>query len=184
MCALLPLAALLLAPAAWPADQKDAASPIVPRNPLTKGIPKGRGRQMGPPLINPGSPVARLYRATPEQRERALEKLPMRMQEQFRRQLERFDAMPKPQQQVLIRRAERYAALSTEQKAAVSGHMAALGKLPEDRRREIGIAIRRLQPLSEEERRKLVESEPFKARFSPDEQQIVIGLAEVMTPPN
>lgn len=184
MRALLPIAALLVAPAAWPADQKEASRPIVPRSPWTKGIPKGRQPQMGPPLINPGSPVARLYRASPEERERALEKLPMRMQEQFRRQLERFDAMPKAQQLVLIKRAEIYASLSPEQKAAVAGHMGALGKLPEDRRREIGIAIRRLQPLSDEDRRKLVESEAFKARFSADEQKIVIGLAEVMTPAN
>jgi hypothetical protein len=183
MRALLPLAVLLLAPAAWPADQKEAARPILPRKGFAKGIPKGAPK-MGPPLSNPGSPVARLYRASPEERERALEKLPFRMQEQFRRHLERFDAMPKPQQQVLIKRADRFAALSAEQKSAFAGHMAALAKLPEDRRREIGIAIRRLQPLSEEDRQRLVASEAFQGRFSADERNIVVGLAEVMTPPN
>jgi hypothetical protein len=184
MRALLLLVTLLIAPAAWPADQ-EATRPILPRRGMGKGIPKGaRGPQMGPPLSNPGSPVARLFRATPEQRERALEKLPWRMQEQFRRQLERFDAMPRSQQQVLIRRAERFAALSPEQKTAFSDHMAALGQLSEERRREIGMAIRRLQPLSEEERARIVASDAFKNRFSPDEQKIVIGLSDVMNPPN
>ena len=172
---------LLLASAALAADQKDAARPILPR----RGIPKagvGRGPQMGPPLSNPGSPVARLFRASPEERERALEKLPFRMQEQFRQQLARFDAMPKPQQEVLIRRAERYAALSAEEKALVTQHMAALTKLPEDRRREVGLAIRRMMPLTDDDRQRLIESEAFKARFSADEQKIVIGLAQVMMP--
>src|SRR4051812_26164667 len=113
----IPVALLLAAPAVFAADQKDAARPMVPR-----GIPEGgpKGPKVGPALSNPGSPVARLYRATPEERERALEKLPARMQEQFRQQLARFDAMPKAQQEVLIKRAERFASLSTEEKAAVA----------------------------------------------------------------
>jgi hypothetical protein len=133
-------------------------------------------------LSNPGSPVARLYRANAEERERALEKLPPRMQEQFRQQLARFDAMPKAQQEVLIKRAERFAALSSEEKAAVAQHMAALGKLPEDRRREVGQAIRRMLPLSDEERQRHVESDAFKEQFSADEQKIIVGLAHVMMP--
>ncbi len=176
---LLPVAVLLLAGASHAADQKDAASPILPR------LPKGLKReQIGPPLSNPGDPVARLYRASPEERERALEKLPFRMQQQFRNRLDRFDGMPKPQQQVLIRRAERYASLSAEQKATFLSFMEALRKLPQDRQREIGMAIRRMQPLSEEERQRLVGADAFKARFSADEQKIVTGLAEVMIPPN
>jgi hypothetical protein len=175
------ITACLLASIGRGADQKDAASPVVPR-----GIPNGGGNsrapKIGPPLSNPGSPVARLYRASPEERDRALEKLPPRMQEQFRQQLERFDAMPKQQQEILIRRAERFAALSQEQKALFIQQMDALRKLPEDRRREIGLAVRSFQPLSEEERRKVVGSETFRSRFSADEQKIITGLVEVMTP--
>jgi hypothetical protein len=171
-------AALLAGPAL---AQKDAASPIVPR----RGIPKApRLPKMGPPLSNPGSPVARLYRASQDERERALEKLPMKMQQQFRNQLARFDAMPKPQQEVAIRRAERFAAMSPEEKATVMRQMATLAKLKEERRREIGLAIRRMQPLSEEDRQKLTASDEFKARFSAEERQIVADLTHVMTPPN
>jgi uncharacterized protein HemY len=104
------------------------------------------------------------------------------MQEQFREQLARFDAMPKPQQEILIQRAERFAALSVEEKAAVAQHMQAMRQLPEDRRRELGLAIRRMQPLSPEERQKLIESDAFKSRFSADEQKIIVGLSQVMTP--
>ena len=181
---LLPFAVLLLGSASHAADQKDAVrNPVLPRKGLPKGLNK-RAEQIGPPLSNPGDPVARLYRASPEERERALEKLPFRMQQQFRSRLERFDAMPKPQQQVLIRRAERYASLSQEQKATFLSFMEALRKLPQDRLREIGLAIRRMQPLSEDERQRLVASDAFRSRFSTDEQKIVTGLVEVMIPPD
>lgn len=175
-----PVALLLAVSAAVAADQKDAARPVLPRKGIPKGMPKAP--KMGPPLSNPGSQVARLYRASPEERERALEKLPPRMQDQFRQQLARFDAMPKAQQDVLIQRAERFAALSTEEKAAVERLMQSLRQLPEDRRRELGLAIRRMQPLSAEERQKLIDSDEFKGRFSADEQKIVVGLSQVMTP--
>jgi hypothetical protein len=181
---LLPFAVLLLVPAGLAADQKDAArNPVLPRKGLPKGLNK-RADQIGPPLSNPGDPVASLYRASPEDRERALEKLPFRMQQQFRNRLDRFDAMPKPQQQVLIRRAERYASLSPEQKTTFMSYMDALRKLPQDRQREIGLAIRRMQPLAEDERQRLVAADAFKSRFSAEEQKIVTGLAEVMIPPN
>ena len=169
----------LLVSLGWAADQKDAAN--------SRAVPKaGNPRQpkMGPPLSNPGSPAARLYRATPEERERALEKLPPRMQAQLREQLQRFDAMPKPQQDILIRRAERFASLTLEQKANFASQMVALRKVPEERRRTIVLALRRLQPLSEDERQKLLNGENFQALFTPEEQKIVVGLAAVMIPPN
>jgi hypothetical protein len=181
MLRLLPIA--LLAIGGLRADQKDAARPLVPR-----GIPKAgkapRQPQMGPPLSNPGSPAARLYRATPEERDRALEKLPPKLAEQIRKQLDIFDKMPKPQQQVMIRRAERFAALSVEQKATFAQQMKALGQLEPERRREIGLALRRLQPLGDDDRRKWIGSEAFQSRFSADEQKIITGLAEVMIPSN
>ena len=82
-------------------------------------------------------------------------------------------AMPKPQQEVLIRRAERFAALSPEQKSVVVQQLQAWNHLPQERRGAIGLALRRLQPLSEEERRKVVNGDEFKSRFSPEEQKII-----------
>ena len=142
-----------------------------------------RKAPIGPPLLNPASPAARLYRATPEERDRALEKLPPRLQEQLRAQLERFDAMPKPQRDIVIRRAERYAALPPEQREAVRQQIVALRQLPQERRAAVGLALRRLQPLPEEQRLQTVNSDEFKSRFSAEEQKIIADLSEVMIPP-
>ncbi len=72
------------------------------------GVPQAR-RPMGPPLGNPANPAVRLYQASPEERERALEKLPPAMQEQIRKQLQRFDAMPPEQQRIIIAQNQRFA---------------------------------------------------------------------------
>ncbi len=180
---------LVLSTAGPAAEQKNAAKPAPPRpapvRPAPAPHPGGTPRQekIGPPLSNPASPAARLYRATPEERDRALEKLPPKMQEQIRTQLEAFDRMPKEQQQVFIRRAERFAALSPARKAEVIQQLQALNKLPQDRKREVAIALRRLQMLPDEDRRKLLESDAFKSRFSPEEQKMIADLSDGMLPP-
>jgi hypothetical protein len=192
----LQIGGLLLACAATglTADQRSSANSAAPASPpvrpapvqpapAPRPVPKAgipRQPKLGPPLSNPGSLAARLYRATPEERDRALEKLPLKMQELLRKQLADFDRMPKEQQQVWIRRAERFAALSPERKAQINGQLQALVKLPADRRREIGIALRRLIAVPEEDRRRILSSDEFKSRFSADEQKMIADLADVM----
>src|SRR5262245_38258701 len=102
---------LLLCAALGFADQ--AAKGAGALRPAFKGVPKGgipKAGSKGPRITNPASPAARLYRATPEQRERVLEKLPLNRQQQMRRELEWFDGLPKDQQEQVIRRSERLAA--------------------------------------------------------------------------
>jgi hypothetical protein len=184
---------LLCGAAGWTADQKNAgaAHPGVGKSAMPRNggrAPKGESPRLpkapiGPPLLNPASPAARLYRATPDERDRALEKLPPRLQQQLRAQLERFDAMPKAQREIVIRRAERYAALSPEDREIVRRQIVALRQLPQERRAAVGLALRRLQPMPEEQRLETVNSDEFKSRFSREEQKIIADLSEVMTPP-
>src|ERR1035438_3283787 len=57
-------------------------------------------------IFNPESVAARLMLATPQQRERALAKLPPERQTAIRKQLEWFDSLPKAQQDEQIRSEE------------------------------------------------------------------------------
>lgn len=163
-----------------PAPARPAPSP--PKNPAPKPAPP-KQPAIGPPLSNPASPAARLYRATPEQRERALEKLPQKMQEQLRIQLDAFDALPKDQQEVQIRRAERFAALGPKRQGEIRQQMVQWQKLPPDRRGAVSLALRRLAVMPETDRQKVISSEDFKSRFSENERKIVADLSEVMLPP-
>jgi hypothetical protein len=183
------LAALSLACiSAWAADQKDAAHnppPSRPRAAWPNGAVRnpGGGRNMGPGLTNPDNPVARLYRASPEERERALEKLPARMQEQFRTRLKWYDNLPPNQQRLVLNRTDRFDALPADRRAAIKAQFAALNKLPQERKAAIVRALRSLEVMPDEQRTKLLAGDEFKSRFSPEEQNIIADLSEVMLPP-
>src|SRR5689334_5288455 len=117
-------AILLLAAAPLVCAQVDKAvakpgggAPFRPGVP--KGTPKGaqaKGALKGPaPRIgNPLSPVAHLYKAPPEERDRVLEKVPFPLQKRMRLELEKFDQLPKEQREAMIRQTERFDALSDE----------------------------------------------------------------------
>jgi hypothetical protein len=188
------LAALALGCAtAWGGDQKHAAKSSPPPRPAAvrpNGGPRnpGGGRnpgagKMGPGLTNPANPVARLYRASPEERERALEKLPAKMQDQFRTRLQWFDNLPPNQQRMVLNRTDRFAALPPERQAAIREQFVALNKLPQERKAAIGAALRRLEIMPDDQRVKVLESDQFKSRFSPEEQKIISALSAVMLPP-
>jgi hypothetical protein len=184
------LAALSLACiSAFAADQKDAArNPPAPRPRAVRPNgairnPGDGGRKMGPGLTNPANPVARLYRASPEERDRALEKLPPKMQEQFRTRLKWFDDLPPNQQRIVLNRTDRFAALPPERQAAIREQFMALNKLPQERKTAIVRALRGLEVMPDEERARFLSGDPFKSRFSPEEQKIIADLSEVMLAP-
>lgn len=163
-------------PAKAPPPKNEAPARPAPRN--GGGAPK-----VGPRLTPPGSPAARLFQATPEERERAIEKLPQAQQERVRNLLKYFDSLPKDQQAIMIRRTERLNALSPEKRRAFQQQMQNMNSLPPDRQQAVRGALRRLQVMPEEQRIKVLNSEQFKSRFSPDEQRMIADLSEVMVPP-
>ena len=67
---------------------------------MTKsGLPKGNV----PRINNPGV-AQRLLQMTPEQRERALEKIPPEQQDQLRRQLDKLDKLPQAEKDRIANR--------------------------------------------------------------------------------
>jgi len=175
------LAACLDAAGPQPKPGKPAPPPAAkPGN--NGGVPRPR-RPVGPPLGNPSNPAVRLYRASPEERERALEKLPPAMQEQIRKQLQRFDAMPPEQQRIVIAQVQHFASLSPAQQQAFRRQFQAFNKLPPEQRRPIAMALRRLEALPEAERSRLLSSEDFKSRFSPEDWKMISDLSVALLPP-
>ena len=160
-------------------DQKVDAKPPVIRPMVPKG---GGGRAKGPRLTNPGSPASRLDRATPAERERALEKLPLRQQEQIRKHLSWFDGLAKPDQAIILRRAERYESMSPEARRVFNQQFRALAQLPPGRRQAVGAALRRLQTLPDEERARIMASPAFRDRFTEEEQKLISDLSQVIPP--
>ncbi|HYW43399.1 MAG TPA: DUF3106 domain-containing protein [Bryobacteraceae bacterium] len=164
-----------------------AAAPAGPKAPNGKGVPKGGGAQKGGAqtalrLANPGNLAVRLYQATPEQRERVIEKLPPARQEQARKQLEWFDSLPKEQQARVLQSAQRLASLSPERQREIAQSRQVFLQLPQDRRLAIRGALNRLQNMTPEQRNQVVNSNPFKTRFSPEEQKIIQDFSDIVMP--
>jgi len=147
----------------------------VPKQP----IPKGAAR-----LVNPASVAARLFRMSPEDRERAIGKLPTEQaRENARRQLAWFDGLPKEQQEMQLRRLDRFAQLSPEQRAEVRGLIFEVNHLPPPRATAVKQALYRLQQMNELQREVILARPAFQARFSPEELRIIRGLADAWMGP-
>jgi hypothetical protein len=139
----------------------------------------GAGRQ----ILNPESVAARLMLATPEQRERALAKLPPERQTEIRKQLAWFDGLTKAEQDVQIRRLDRFASLPPDQQVILRLQVAALAKLPPARRQALRRALVNLQRLPQAQRAVRMNNPAFKSRFSPEELSIVEDLAGALLLP-
>jgi len=166
---------------------KDAPPPkAAPAKPAGKGgnpkqqpIPKGAAR-----LVNPASIAARLYRMSPEDRERAIARLPNEQaRERARKQLAWFDSLPKEQQEMQLRRLDRFAQLPPEKRAEVMGLMAEVNNLPPPRATAVRQALYRLQQMNDLEREVMLARPAFQARFSPEELRVIRGLADAWMGP-
>jgi hypothetical protein len=162
-----------------PPKQPQAMRPNAPKNggaALKKdGLPKAGVR-----FTNPANPVERLYRMTPEQRDRALEKLPPQQQERMRAQLKWFDGLAPEQQQVVLNRVERLAALPPEKRREWLTAMQDFQRLEPERRPQIQLVLRRLQNATEEQRKAFFDSPRFHSDYTAEEQKIILDLSQIM----
>jgi hypothetical protein len=175
------------------ADDKSVKPPAAPRVQAQKvpaaKPPAGRaaGRAAPPqPDNHPGEQMLdRLLQMSPEQRQKALDrlnlppqrrqniekrineiqKLPPAMQNLARTRLEMLNSLPQPRQNQVRRSINQYA-----------------GALPE-RKAQMNEALQRIANLPDEDRRAYMNTEEFRNRFSPTEQQIISNLSEI-TPEN
>ncbi|HLK68806.1 MAG TPA: DUF3106 domain-containing protein [Bryobacteraceae bacterium] len=178
---ILQIGGLLLLLAATGICDQNKAAPKKEAPPRKGGA--GVAPKQGPRLANPASPAARLYRATPDERDRAIEQLPPAQQERVRNQLRYFDSLPKNQQDIMIARTERLNSMPPEKRRAFQLQLQNLNRLPPERRQAVAGALRRLQVMPEERRIQVLNSEQFKRMYSPEEQKMIADLSEVMLPP-
>jgi hypothetical protein len=164
---------------AEPKNPPAASKPAQPSG----GVPKAPAAKGAQRLVNPGNVATRLFRMTPEERDRALEQLPPQQQENARNTLAWFDGLPKEQQAIQLRRLEHFAELPPARKAEVRQMVTAANQLPPDRKRAVGQALLRLQQLNDQEREAILRRPAFQNRFSLEELKIIIALADAWMGP-
>jgi len=117
-------------------------------------------RQVGKeiPRSIPGKQIEQLQKMTPEEREKALAKLPPDRRVQVEKQLNRLDQLTPEQRQQLDQRFEK------------------LQSFPPARQRAVRQEMQSLRGLSFSERQTRLHSDEFKQEFSSEEQELIRGV--------
>lgn len=186
MARLLQIGGLLIAAAGAAVcdnQAKPAKAPPPPKPAPTRSAPRGGGNpKMGPALVNPSAPAVRLYQASPQDRDRVIERMPPAQQARMRKQLEYYDSLPPGQQAIMLQRVQKFDALTPEKRREFRAQMQAMNALPVPRRQAVARALRRLAVMPEAQRVIILNSDTFKNEFSAEEQKMISGLSEVMVP--
>jgi uncharacterized protein DUF3106 len=121
----------------------------------------------------------------PAEQERALRNDPTfrqlapERQEQLLDRLRNFNSRPPEQRQRILNRMETFEHLPAPERQRVRNLYGQMRDLPEDRRIAVHQAARQLGGMSPAERQRMMNSPQFRRRFSPQEQDLVRGLAQL-----
>jgi phage-related protein len=163
-----------------PAPRQQQAAP----RPQQQARPQqGRGNAGGavpaPGIVN----LQRLARMSPEERQKALANLPPARQQALMRQLQNFQQLPPAARQREVQQAEKLQSLPPQRRSQVRQSLVQFRDLPVERKAAISSELDRLNAMPEEDRRARMNSEEFRNRYSPAEQQMMSNISEVMPPP-
>lgn len=153
-----------------------------PAKPNTPRQSQQQPRQNAQPKVNQpaGDEIfMRLQRMTPEEREKALQKLPPAQRERIENRIQNFQNLPPAVQERRLNRLEKLNSLPKAEQKQVRQSMRDLQKLPDDRKRAINQELRRMAVMGDDEKQYHMNTEEFRSRFSPAEQEMVGNLSKV-----
>jgi hypothetical protein len=128
--------------------------------------------------------LIRLSQMTPEELEKTLSALPPARRTQIEDRIQKFQQLPTAQQARNLDRLQRLNSLPLLRQEQVRLSMKQLNGLPQEEKKKINQELRRITPMRDEERRAHLDSEEFRGRYSPAEQQMLGNLAELLPSPN
>jgi len=180
LCALLPGAAVCAEP------RPEKAPPV--RKAAKQGQAKPKGNGQGKAQANAGARaeskeapppnIERWNRMTPEERGQALAKLPPERRRELQQKLQEFRNLPPEQKQQLGERYRAFSQLPPEQQNHARELFRQFNSLPEDRRPMVKQEYEQLRGMSESERTARMNSEAFRSRYNPSEQQMLRDLSQ------
>jgi hypothetical protein len=121
--------------------------------------------------------IDRWNRMSPEERERELAKLPPARARLIRQRIRRYNQMGPGEQQMLRERYQEFSQLAPDTQQIVRGSLRSFRQLPPDRQVAVHRAVVEIRTLPEPQRQARLNSEEFRNRFSPPEQQIIRDLS-------
>jgi len=136
-------------------------------------------KRVGPPPKN-AAMIERLNRMTPEERQRALDRLPPERRARVEKRLENFNALPPEVKEKLRERYNEFQKLPADRQNAIRRSFRQLSELPEDRKPVVRRELNRLRKMTQTERTSAMETEKFRSRFNESERQLLFDLSSSM----
>src|SRR5579884_4210195 len=124
--------------------------------------------------------LERLERMTPEQRSKALANLPPERRQQIEQKLQEFDRLS-PEERVRERnQLERMNSLPPRRQNQVRRSIRQFEQLPDDRKLLVRRELDRMAAMPDDARRAYMNTEEFRNRYTPNEQQMMQNLSEIL----
>lgn len=142
--------------------------------------PAGPNQQRQGRAGAPQDPVNRFMNMTPEQREKALSKLPPQRRENIQKRLNELEKLPPEARTRLMNAAEMLRAMPPERQQMVRQALRRFQQMPEERHAVVQTEMQKMEPLTDEQRRERMNSEEFRNRYTPAEQQMMRNMLEVV----
>lgn len=154
-----------------------------PKGTTTKGAAGAGGRasmKAMPPVFRqvPGAQVQRFLRLSPQEREIAIDKMPVGVQESIRKRLAAFDSLSPEERERQLKLYDAVSKLPKDKQDLVNQRIGEFQQLGPDRKLGIRRAYQLLSGKPEAARQAIIDSPEFKERFTPTEQRIVVDLVK------
>jgi len=121
--------------------------------------------------------IDRWNQMSPEERERELAKLPPARAKLIRQRIRRYNQMHPDEQQALRERYQTFSQLPAEKQQTIRARLREFRQLPQERRPVVHHEVEELRLLPDAQREMRLNSDEFRGRFSPREQQIIRDLS-------
>lgn len=144
------------------------------------GPPAKRGGQAG--LRPPHTMLDRWNRMPPSERKRLLDQLPPERREQLENRMHHFNELSEEEREQLTERFQAFRRMPPETQDRARRLFRRFNQLPDDRRPLVRGEFENLRSLPESERRARMNTEEFRKKYTPSEQQFLQDLASVMGP--
>ena len=147
--------------------------PSAPTPPPNRPRPAAQG--------GPGSAenLDRLLKLSPEQRKKYLSALPPARRAQIEKRLSDYEKMPEPERTRTLEKLRLMQKLPPQKQSQVRASLKRFPELPEQRHKLVKRQINQLTPLSEVDRRAMMNTEEFRNKFTPAEQQMIEDICLV-----
>jgi len=148
-----------------------------------------RGGMMRPPKPRPEkpakaakTPIDEFQTMSPEERRKALDRMPPAKRQKLEERLQKFNELPAEQQKTLKTMYNRLHELPPGRQDAVRKSMNQFSEQPVERRHAIRQELRGIGELPEQDRAARLASPEFRSKFSPKEQDIIRDMSELLPP--